>query len=115
MGRTRRNCPVFGCGSRNLARIANHLDQVHGMDTNERMKWLKFSKIGITLPLEKKETRMDNVEINTENVVEQLLNQVKKKQANLDNFHGMSEYETTREECLTEKGSRSNKWLTLYK
>ena len=35
MGRTRRNCPVFGCGSTNLARLANHLDQVHGMDTEE--------------------------------------------------------------------------------
>ena len=35
MGRTRRNCPVFGCGSTNLARLANHLDQVHGMDTKE--------------------------------------------------------------------------------
>ena len=35
MGRTRRNCPVFGCGSTNLARLANHLDQVHVMDTEE--------------------------------------------------------------------------------
>ena len=40
MGRTRRNCPVFGCGSTNLARLANHLDQVHGMDTEEHKKWL---------------------------------------------------------------------------
>ena len=38
MGRTRRNCPVFGCGSTNLARLANHLDQVHGMDTKENAK-----------------------------------------------------------------------------
>ena len=43
MGRTCRNCPVFGCGSTNLARLANHLDQVHGMDTKERTKWLKWS------------------------------------------------------------------------
>ena len=43
MGRTRRNCPVFGCGSTNLARLANHLDQVHGMDTEERKKWLKWN------------------------------------------------------------------------
>ena len=41
MGRTRRNCPVFGCISTNLARLANHLDQVHGMNTEERKKWLK--------------------------------------------------------------------------
>ena len=35
MDRTRRNCPVFGCGSTNLARLANHLGQVHGMNTEE--------------------------------------------------------------------------------
>ena len=45
MGRTRRNCPVFGCGSTNLARLANHLDQVHGMDTEERKKWLKWRNL----------------------------------------------------------------------
>ena len=50
MGRTRRNCPVFGCGSTNLARLANHLDQVYGMDTEEGMKWLKWSKLGICVP-----------------------------------------------------------------
>ena len=32
-GRTLGNCPVFGCGSINLARLANHLDQIHDMDT----------------------------------------------------------------------------------
>ena len=41
MGRTRRNCPVFGCGSTNLVRLANHLHQVHGMDTEERKKMAK--------------------------------------------------------------------------
>ena len=50
MGRTRRDCPVFGCGSTNLARLANHLDQAHGMNTEERKKWLKWSKIGICVP-----------------------------------------------------------------
>ena len=45
MGRTCRDCPVFGCGSTNLARLANHLDQVHDMNTVERKKWLKWSKI----------------------------------------------------------------------
>jgi hypothetical protein len=45
MDRTRRNCPVFGCGSTNLARSPNHLDQVHGMDMEERKKWLKWSKL----------------------------------------------------------------------
>ena len=47
MGRKRRNCPAFGCGSTNLARLANHFDQVHGMDTEGRAKWLKWSKLGI--------------------------------------------------------------------
>ena len=50
MSRTRRNCPVFGCDSTNLARLANHLDQVHGMDTEERMKWLKWNKLEIFVP-----------------------------------------------------------------
>ena len=36
MGRTRKNCPVFGCGSANLSRLANHLDQVHGMEEKYR-------------------------------------------------------------------------------
>ena len=36
MGRKRRDCPVFGCTSTNLVRLANHLDQIHDMDTQER-------------------------------------------------------------------------------
>ena len=44
MGRTRRNCPVFGCGSSNLAKLSNHLAQVHNMDTEERKKWLMWKK-----------------------------------------------------------------------
>ena len=50
MGRTRRNCPVFGCGSSNLAKLSNHLAQVHNMDTEE-----KWSRIGICVPLKDKE------------------------------------------------------------
>ena len=38
MGRVRRSCPVFVCGSTNLVRLANHLDQVHGMDRQEAME-----------------------------------------------------------------------------
>jgi hypothetical protein len=57
MGRTRRDCPVFGCGSTNLARLANHLDQVHGMNTEERKKWLKWSKIGICVPRQSEEPK----------------------------------------------------------
>ena len=62
MGRTRRNCPVFGCGSTNLARLANHLDQVHGMDTEERKKWLKWSKIGIYVPRQNEEPKEFSME-----------------------------------------------------
>ncbi len=40
---------MFGCGSTNLARLANHLDQVHDMSTEERKKWLKWRKIGIIM------------------------------------------------------------------
>ena len=62
MGRTRRNCPVFGCGSTNLARLPNHLDQVHGMDMEERKKWLKWSKIGICVPQQSEEPKEFNIE-----------------------------------------------------
>ena len=69
MDRTHRNCPEFFCGSTNLARLANHLDQVHGMDTEERKKWLKWSKIGICVPRQDVEPR----ELNMEESVETLL------------------------------------------
>ena len=57
MDRTLRNCPVFGCGSTNLARLQNHLDQVHGMDMEERKEWLKWSKIGICVPQQSEEPK----------------------------------------------------------
>ena len=47
MGRVGRNCPMFRCGSADAARLANHLDQVHDIDKEQRAKWLKFGKIGI--------------------------------------------------------------------
>ena len=61
MGRTRRNCPLFGCGSTNLARLANHLDQVHGMDTKERAKWLKWSKLGICVSQQREQPEEFNM------------------------------------------------------
>ena len=70
MGRTRRDYPVFGCGSTNLARLANHLDQVHGMNTEERKKWLKWSKIGICVPRQSEESKEFNVEKSLENLLE---------------------------------------------
>ena len=69
MSRTRRNCPVFGCGSTNLARLANHLAQVHDMDTEERREWLKWSKIGICVPRQNEEPK----ELYMEKSVEKLI------------------------------------------
>ena len=48
MGRTRRNCPVFGCGRTNLVKLSNHLNQ--GMNIEERAKWLKRGKLEICVP-----------------------------------------------------------------
>ena len=64
MGRRRRNCPVFGCDGTLLVRLANHLTQVHGMDTEERKKWLKWSKIGICVPRQDEEPKEFNMEQN---------------------------------------------------
>ena len=61
MGRTHRNCPVFGCGSTNLVRLGNHLDQVHGMDTEERKKLLKWSKLGVCVPRQNEEPAKFNM------------------------------------------------------
>ena len=69
MGRTRRNCPVFGCGSTNLARLANPLDQVHDMGTEDRKKWLKWSKIGICVPRQSEEPKEFNMEESLENLL----------------------------------------------
>ena len=70
MGRVRRNCPVFGCGSTNLVRLANHLDQVHGMDTDERKKWLKWSKIRICVPRQSEEPKGIQYRGKCRNVIE---------------------------------------------
>ena len=69
MGRTRRNCPVFGCGSTNLARLANHLDQVYGMDTKERTKWLKWSKLGICVSQQREQPEEFNIEKSLEKLL----------------------------------------------
>ena len=72
MGRTRRNCPVFGCGSTNLVRLANHLDQIHGMNREERSKWLKWSKMELCVPRQNEE---NNVDENMEKTLGKLLKQ----------------------------------------
>ena len=82
MGRTRRNCPVFGCGSSNLARLSNHLAQAHNMDSEERRKWLKWSKIGICIPL--KDT--SEKDLHMANTLERLVNLQEEMAANFNNF-----------------------------
>ena len=71
MGRTRRNCSVFGCGSSNLARLSNHLAQVHNTDTEERKKSLKWSKNGICVPVIDKDANKKDIHManNSERLV----------------------------------------------
>ena len=40
-----RRCPVPGCGSKFLVRLANHLDQVHELSEIERKHCLQFAKL----------------------------------------------------------------------
>ena len=111
MGRTRRNCPVFGCGSTNLARLANHLDQVHGMDTEERKKWLKWSKLGICVPRQDEEPK----EFNMEESVETLL----KRQEEMERKFNVYLQATKLKTVQSSKRKNSNpdedrnKWLTF--
>ena len=69
MGHTRRNCPVLDVG---VAKLSNHLAQVHNIDTEERKKLLKWSKIGICVPL--KDQDANEKEIDMANTLERLVN-----------------------------------------
>ena len=40
-----KHCPVPGCGSKFLVRLANHLAQVHELSSLERKYWLQFAKL----------------------------------------------------------------------
>ena len=40
-----KHCPVPGCGSKFLVRLANHLAQVHELSDLERKYWLQFAKL----------------------------------------------------------------------
>ena len=85
MGQTRRNCPVFGCGSTNLVRLANHLEQVHRMNGHERARWLKWSKLGVYLPIQA--TEVKNAEVNTVGqAVETLIKHQEEMAANFNMF-----------------------------
>ena len=40
-----KHCPIPGCGSKYLVRLANHLTQVHELTELERKYWLQFAKL----------------------------------------------------------------------
>ena len=40
-----KHCPIPGCGSKFLVRLANHLTQVHELTELERKYWLQFAKL----------------------------------------------------------------------
>ena len=40
-----RHCPIPGCHSKFLVRLANHLTQVHELSELERKYWLQFAKL----------------------------------------------------------------------
>ena len=87
MGRNRRNCPVLGCGSTNLARLANHLHQVHHMDIEERSKWLKWSKMGMCVPyLQTQKTVTGDRQSNLEETLAKLLKHQEKIEKKICNY-----------------------------
>lgn len=81
MGRTRRNCPVFGCTSTHLARLANHLDQIHHMNQEERKKWLHRSKLGLCMTLENRE-KNEHV---SETCIQKSLEKILQRQNEIEN------------------------------
>ena len=105
MGRTRRNCPVFGCGSTNISRLANHLDQVHGMDTEERKKWLKWSKIGISVPRQNQTPK--------ELCVEALLKRQEEMERKFNVYLQAAKLKKVQSSKPKHSGKDRNKWLTF--
>ena len=109
MGRTRRNCPVFGCGSTNLARLANHLDQVHGMDTKERAKWLKWSKLGICVSQQREQPEKFNMEKSLEKLLKRQQEMERKFNAYLQAVAVKKDHSSKGEHYVS--GKDKNKWI----
>ena len=40
-----RDCPIPNCEAKSLARLSNHLTDVHNLDSTERRKWLQESRL----------------------------------------------------------------------
>ena len=45
VGRKCKHCPIPGCGSKLLFRLADHLTRVHDLTELERKYWLQFAKL----------------------------------------------------------------------
>ena len=43
--RKSKHCPIPGCGSKFLIRLADHLTRVHELSELERKYWLQFAKL----------------------------------------------------------------------
>ena len=89
----------------------NHLDQVHGMDTEERKKWLKWSKLGICVPRQDGEPK----EVNMEESVETLLKRQEEMERKLNVYLQAAKLEKRKSSKRknSNPGEDRNKWLTF--
>ena len=46
-----KHCPIPGCGSKFLIRLAKHLAQVHELTQTKRKYWLQFAKLQNTIAI----------------------------------------------------------------
>ena len=100
---------MFGCGSTNLARLANHLDRVHGMDSRERKKWLKWSKLGMCVPQKNEEQK----EFNTEESVETLFKRQEEMERKFNVYLQAAKLKQGHSTKRKNSGEDRNKWLTF--
>ena len=55
-----RNCPISSCGARNLARLANHLADVHQLDHIQQRQYLQEAKLQPKVEVVVYESEADN-------------------------------------------------------
>ena len=65
--------------------LANHLDQIHHMDSEKRAKWLKCSKLGLSKPLAQTTTAVGE-EINTEKTLTTILKRQEEMESKFNNY-----------------------------
>ena len=68
-----------------MVRLANHLDQIRHMDSEERAKWLRWSKLGLSNPLAQTITAVGK-EINTEKTLTTILKRPEEMEAKFNNY-----------------------------